>query len=807
MSGEYLNELNEQQRAAVEFLGAPELVIAGAGSGKTRVLTYKIMHLLAQGYEPWRIMALTFTNKAANEMKERITRQAGASAASKITMGTFHSVFARILRANAERIGYKPNYTIYDTSDSLNLIKTIIRDMDLDEKIYKPSNIQSIISRSKNALILPQDYINDPTQQRSDKAHKIPRAGQIYAAYCNRCRVAQAMDFDDLLLNTNLLLRDNPDVRRHYQDFYRYILVDEYQDTNFAQHSIIRQLTLDGKNVCVVGDDAQSIYSFRGANIGNILNLDRSFPGLQIFKLERNYRSSENIVNAADSLIRHNKEQLRKHVFSKNGPGMPVEIVKSYSDYEESYLVASRICLLKQTQGTPYNEFAILYRTNAQSRALEESLRKRNIPYRIYGGKSFYERKEVKDAIGYFRLAINPNDDEALKRVINVPGRGIGETTVKKITAAAIEKEKSLWDILEDPVSNGVSVNRGTLSKLLSFRNMVEGFVRMTASGDDADKVAKKIIGTTGLISQYVTDSTPENISRMQNTEELLNSAAAFVEENREQGIEENTLSDFMAQVSLASDIDKTDKDTPMDCVTLMTIHAAKGLEYDNVFVVGVEEELLPSSMSSDSLQGIEEERRLLYVAITRARKFCMLSYAGSRFRNGMTAITTPSRFLGELNPSYLKMVTGTNIDQFHNPLEDSYGAAVSSRRNYGGTGTFTGARPSTGRYKPLSGSPYGERRSFPDRSHDMSRVPTPRPVPTPSAAPAAPLASGLPATIHTADELKPGMIIEHNRFGRGIINDVDAENPQGARISASFDADSAVRKLILKFAKFAIIE
>lgn len=803
MSGDYLNELNEQQRAAVEFLGLPELVIAGAGSGKTRVLTYKIMHLLARGYEPWRILALTFTNKAANEMKERIVRQAGASAASKITMGTFHSVFARILRANASRIGYSPNYTIYDSSDSLNLIKSIIRDMDLDEKVYKPSSIQSLISRNKNALILPQDYLDDNERQRSDRAHKIPLAGRIYAAYCNRCRVAQAMDFDDLLMNTNLLLRDNPDIRRHYQDFYRYILVDEYQDTNFAQHAIVRQLTLDGKNVCVVGDDAQSIYSFRGANIANILHLNKSFPGLRIFKLERNYRSSENIVNAADSLIRHNKGQLEKRVYSKNGAGLPVEVVKSYSDYEESYLVASRICQLKQSEGAPYNEFAILYRTNAQSRVLEESLRKRNIPYRIYGGKSFYERKEVKDATGYFRLALNPNDDEALRRVINVPGRGIGETTVKKLTKAAIDNGKSLWQILDDPGAYEVNVNKGTLAKLAGFRCLIEKFASMAAEGSEADEVARMIISDTGLISQYLSDTTPENISRMQNIEELLNSAASFVEEGREQGDDDLSLAAFMAQVSLATDIEKTDKDTPMDCVTLMTIHAAKGLEYDNVFVVGVEEELLPSSMSSDTLQGIEEERRLLYVAITRARKFCMLSYAGSRFRNGMTAMTSPSRFLGELNRSFLKLVTGTTIDQFHNPLGDSYGAAISSTR-YGVNSYVSGGnrqygsqnRSVGGRSKPSSHNRAG---SYLE-THLTSTPPK-------SPAPSVPMTSGKEAELHTASELHTGMTIEHNRFGRGTINNVDADNPQGARISVMFNADSVVRTLILKFAKFAIID
>lgn len=795
----YLEQLNEQQRAAVEYLDGPELVIAGAGSGKTRVLTYKIVHLLTKGYEPWRIMALTFTNKAADEMKERIISLAGASSGSKITMGTFHSVFSRILRANAQRIGYSSSYTIYDASDSLNLVKTIIRDMGLDEKVYKPSSVANEISNAKNRLILPGDYIGDPQISRDNAHRDMPLLGQIYVGYCQRCRVAQAMDFDDLLLNTNILLRDNPDVRRHYQEFYRYILVDEYQDTNFAQHMIVRQLTEDGRNLCVVGDDAQSIYSFRGANIRNILGLERSFPKLATFKLEQNYRSTENIINAAGSLIAKNVEQIPKNVFSKNGAGKPVEVIRSYSDYEESYLVASRISQMKVQTGSPYSEFAVLYRTNAQSRVLEESLRKRNIPYRIYGGQSFYQRKEVKDTTSFFRLAINPHDDEALRRVINVPARGIGETTVKKLTAAALAKNISLWTVLGDPLSFDVQVNRGTLAKLAAFREMTETFVRKVEEGNNAYEVAKVIISTTGLIAQFRSETTPENISRAQNVEELLNSAASFVEECREQGLEgEDTMPAFMAQVSLASDVESEEGDNAGDCVTLMTIHSAKGLEFDNVFVVGVEEDLLPSSMSSDSPQAVEEERRLLYVAITRARHYCMLSYASSRFRNGMTALASPSRFLADIDSRYLKFVAGSNIDGFHSPVPDD--TPYQDRWDGRGNRTSYGRSPfGRGRLAKGHTDVPGERR----RSYDGPRNYADVPYVTPSPAP---LSSGATADLHNVSELSVGMTIEHNRFGRGIITSIDADNPQGDRIVVNFD-NVNIRTLLLKFARFAILD
>lgn len=784
----YLDQLNPQQRDAVQYLDGPELVIAGAGSGKTRVLTYKIVHLLARGYEPWRIMALTFTNKAADEMKERIMQLAGRTAGQRITMGTFHSVFARILRANANRIGYSANYTIYDAQDSVNLVKSIIMDLVPDEsarKVYKASSIAAEISRAKNALILPAQYIADREVKIRNRNKGVPLTGQIYAAYCNRCRVAQAMDFDDLLLNTNLLLRDNEDVRRYYQDFYRYILVDEYQDTNFAQHMIVRQLTADGHNLCVVGDDAQSIYSFRGANIRNILTLKNSFPGLQTFKLEQNYRSTENIINAAGSLIQKNIDQIPKNVFSENGPGRPVDVIRSYSDLEEGFLVAGRISEMKHTSDQPFSEFAILYRTNAQSRVLEESLRKRNIPYRIYGGQSFYQRKEVKDVVAYFRLSVNPDDDEALRRVINVPLRGIGETTVRKLSQAAVEHGTSIWRILQRPLEYGVNVNRGTLRKLDEFARIINLLTGIVCEGAPADQVARAVEINARLLDQYRYDGVPENISRRQNVEELYNSAAAFVAEAREQGLEgEDTMPYFLATVSLATDVDTLDRNSNNgDCVTLMTIHAAKGLEFNNVFVVGVEEELLPSSMNSDSESAVEEERRLLYVAITRARRYCLLSYAGSRFRNGMTTATMPSRFLHDIDTQFLHFVSGSEVGAprtFHNPIA-----------RYRSTTQGIPVSPVPSRFG-MSGT---------SKPHTAAAPPGYRPA-------HAPLSPSTDADFegHDVSELAVDMIIEHNRFGRGRIVSIDADNPQGARITVNFD-NTSMRTLLLKFARFAILK
>ena len=658
---DYLSQLNDQQRSAVEYLDGPQLVIAGAGSGKTRVLTYKIVHLLSHGYEPYRIMALTFTNKAAREMRERIERLVGPELARRLWMGTFHSIFARILRQNAERIGFKSSFTIYDAADSKALIKTIIKDMSLDDKIYKPATVQGIISMAKNALVSPERYAADRDLTEADRRARRPLVHEVYRTYCRRCKVAGAMDFDDLLYYTNILLRDNPDVRRHYQEFFRYVLVDEYQDTNFAQHCIVSELCKESNSLTMVGDDAQSIYSFRGANIRNILNLNKAYPTLKIFKLERNYRSTRNIVDAANSLIDKNREQIHKQVFSENEIGSKIEVINCSSDYEEAFLVANRIARLQRETHDSLEEFAVLYRTNAQSRRLEESLRKRNISYRIYGGLSFYQRKEVKDAIAYFRLSVNPDDDEAMRRIINYPARGIGETTVGKILHAAIERSCSMWAVLSNPTEYGLSVNAGTMGRLEKFRSLIDSFIEMNARGDNAYDLATAIIGRTGLLTTLVSDNTPESISKTENIQEILSNVHDFVDDREESGDAEHvSMTDFLAEVSLATDQDEAD--TSEQRVTLMTAHAAKGLEFNNVIVVGVEEDLFPSAMSTDSLSQIEEERRLLYVAITRARRFCMLSYASSRFKNGQTNITQPSRFLRDIDPRYLKLMQGTDL-------------------------------------------------------------------------------------------------------------------------------------------------
>ncbi len=769
MNSNYLDELNAPQQAAVTYTDGPALVIAGAGSGKTRVLTYKIVHLLHNGYEPWRILALTFTNKAAREMRERIEQLVGAPTASKLWMGTFHSIFARMLRSNAERVGYKSNFTIYDSADSKSLIKSIIKDMALDEKIYKPSTIQSAISSAKNALISPEKYARLADVMEADKNARRPQTYAIYRIYRDRCIAAGAMDFDDLLYYTNLLLRDNPDVLRHYQDFFRYILVDEYQDTNFAQHVIVSQLTKENQSLCVVGDDAQSIYSFRGANIRNILNLKNAYPQLKIFKLEQNYRSTQNIINAANSLIEKNTEQIRKQVFSEKEPGKKIEVVQSYSDFEESFLVANRISQIKMATGDSFDEFAILYRTNAQSRILEESLRKRNIPYRIYGGLSFYQRKEVKDAIAYFRLSVNPNDDEALKRIINFPARGIGETTVAKIVRCAIDVNVSMWTVLENPAEYDLNINSGTAKKLDGFRELINGFIQLNNSGMDAEAVAKQIIERTGLMSMLIHDRTPESISKQENLSELINGVKEFVDEQREEGSENNSMTDYLAGISLATDQDNDN--SVEERITLMTVHAAKGLEFNNIFIVGVEEDLFPSAMANGSLAEIEEERRLLYVAITRARSFCMISYASSRYRNGQTVMCSPSRFLRDINPEYLDLVSGASLN-----------APRPSFENY---------RSSYHSQSPRSSGNY---RAAPQRSG------------VPAASASASTSSGAGGEDkHSAADLSEGLRIEHSRFGTGTITAVDTTQAE-ARITVEFD-NTGSKLLLLKFARFKILK
>ncbi|MBD5213520.1 MAG: UvrD-helicase domain-containing protein, partial [Bacteroidales bacterium] len=661
-SNDYLLSLNEQQRAAVEYCDGPQLVIAGAGSGKTRVLTFKILHLLAHDFEPWRILALTFTNKAANEMKDRIRSLVGPGVANQLWMGTFHSIFLKILRRHSERIGFNKDFTIYDSNDSKSLIKSIIKDMQLDDKIYKASSIQNAISMAKNALLSPDAYAMDRDIMEADKRSRRPLIYAIYKTYRERCFASGAMDFDDILYFTNVLLRDNPEIKEHYREFFRYILVDEYQDTNFAQHVIISELCGADARLCVVGDDAQSIYSFRGANIRNILNLKKGYPNLRIFKLEQNFRSTQTIINAANSLIAKNKEQIPKNVFSKNAVGERIEVIQCFSDFEESSIVANRISQLKMKKKCSYEDFAILYRTNAQSRILEESLRKRNIPYRIYSGLSFYQRKEVKDAIAYFRLTVNPNDDEALKRVINYPARGIGDTTLNKLIRASMDNKVSIWQVLNDLDAYDLKINSGTAKKLGVFVDLISSFIKFNGEGNDAYEVSQMIIRDTKLYSMLLTDSTPESISKQENIQELLNGTREFVNMRREEDEDAQiSLSDFLSEVSLATDQDESE-DSSEERITLMTVHAAKGLEYGNIIVVGVEDDLFPSGMSKSSLQEIEEERRLLYVAITRAKNHCILTYATQRYRNGQTAETSPSPFLRDIDGKFLSLSSGANI-------------------------------------------------------------------------------------------------------------------------------------------------
>lgn len=772
MTEQYLSELNEAQRAAVEYLAGPELVIAGAGSGKTRVLTYKIVHLLHCGYNPYHILALTFTNKAAREMQERIIGLTGPEVAGKLWMGTFHSVFARILRRHADRLGFPSNFTIYDVSDTKSLLKSIIKDLKLDPEIYRPGTIAGDISNAKNHLMSPEDYAADPYLMQADKDAKRPETATIYRIYRDRCRVSGAMDFDDLLFYTNVLVRDNPDLRQGYRDFFDYILVDEYQDTNFAQHAIVRQLTGDKGALTVVGDDAQSIYSFRGANIRNILDLSKSFPALKTFKLEQNYRSTKNIINAANSLIAKNVEQIPKEVFSENAAGEKVEIVQCFNDYEEGYIIANAIMRRRMRSHGSYSQCAILYRTNAQSRVIEEALRNRNIPYRIFGGLAFYQRKEIKDAVCYFRLAVNPADDEALKRVINTPKRSIGDTTVAKVVEASIAAGKSMWEIISDPALPGVDVNKGTAKKLHDFAALIQEFIDANSSGMDPEALSKLIIERTGLLRQYLGSQTPENISKRDNLMELLNAVSDNAAQRKAERPEEPyTMGEFLAEVSLLTDQDTAKEDE--DAVTLMTIHAAKGLEFDNIFIAGVEEELLPSGMalhSANAAQEVEEERRLMYVAITRAMSYCMASFTRKRRINGKDVVPRPSRFLSEIDRRYIRLMTGSSLDS--TPMQ-------------------------------AARTPFA-----PARTVEPLPKPAERPVfnrPFIASRPAAP-APGTSSefTVHDVSELKEGLRMEHPRFGAGTIEKIDTAGAD-TKIMVRF-SDNTLRTLLLKFAKFKIL-
>lgn len=784
IADDYLNDLNKAQRLAVTYCDGPSLVIAGAGSGKTRVLTYKIVHLINLGIAPYRILALTFTNKAAREMKERIAPLVGNAVASQLWMGTFHSVFAKILRINSHKIGFEHDFTIYDTTDSKSLVKHIVKEMNLDDKSYKPSLLQSRISFVKNLLYSPTDYARNRDFREEDNKMQIPCFYDIYNRYCNRCRTAGAMDFDDLLYYTNVLLRDNDDVLKKYQEFFQYILVDEYQDTNFAQHLIVHQIANLQHNICVVGDDAQSIYSFRGANISNILNLGDAIPGLKTFKLEQNYRSTQTIISAANSLIEKNKRQIAKHIFSENEIGTRIPVIECSSNYEESYVVANQIMSLRARGGYSYSDFAVLYRTNAQSRSLEEAFsnggkrdrhgnRQRSIPYRIYGGLSFYQRKEVKDALAYFRMTVNPNDDEALRRIINYPARGIGETTLNKVQTCATHDNVSLWDVICNPDKHGLGVNKGTLGKLQTFKNLITTFINFNADGNNAFVTATKIIDDSHLLAVLSGDKSTENISRQENINELLGAINSFVEDSEEEGFDAQLI-DFLHQASLATDQDQDDGNE--DRVTLMTVHAAKGLEFKNVIIVGVEEDLFPLKMSSDSLAGIEEERRLMYVAITRAQDNCIISYALQRFLNGQNKSCTQSRFISDIDPQFLQQSHTTTSQLYREPK---------------GSFDFDSARAQYHRTNHL-----GLNYDKPIRTISATRTSSPV-HPTP-------IKGAETATCHTIDEVAVGKTIIHNRFGHGTIVAVDNSS---AAHSITVDFDNTERKkLLLKFAKFTII-
>ena len=781
---DYIEELNEGQRNAVLYNDGPSLVIAGAGSGKTRVLTYKIAYLLENGYQPWNILALTFTNKAAREMKERIARQVGPERARHLWMGTFHSMFLRILHVEAGHIGFTSQFTIYDTADSKSLIRSIIKEMGLDEKVYKPGMVQARISNAKNHLVSPAGYANNKEAYEGDRAAKVPALRDIYQRYWERCRQADAMDFDDLLFYTFLLFRDHPEVLARYQDQFRYILVDEYQDTNFAQHSIVLQLAKNHQHVCVVGDDAQSIYSFRGADIDNILYFTKVYPDTKVFKLEQNYRSTQTIVRAANSLIEKNQWQIRKEVFSEKEKGEAIGVYQAYSDVEEGDIVVNKIAELRREKRYAYSDFAILYRTNAQSRIFEEAMRKRSMPYRIYGGLSFYQRKEIKDVIAYFRLIVNPNDEEAFKRIINYPARGIGDTTVGKIIAAATGHNVSLWTVLCEPLAYGLNFNKGTVGKLQAFRELISAFIT-DAAEKNAYEIGADIIRQSGIINDVCQDNSPENLSRKENIEELVNGMSDFCAQRQEEGNPNVLLGDFLSEVSLLTDQD-SDKDGDDEKITLMTVHSAKGLEFKNVFVVGMEENLFPGGMVSDSPRALEEERRLFYVAITRAEEHCFLSYAKTRFRYGKMEFGSPSRFLKDIDIRFLRLPQDAGM--FRRVEEE---AAAFRRENARG---FAPDRED---------APYGGKERVSVRPKQQIIAPTvPRNLKR--VAPSANTASTSPSAGGSANRVQQGQLIEHERFGLGEVLKVEGEG-DNAKATIRFK-NAGDKQLLLRFARFKVL-
>ena len=833
-----LNDLNEAQRAAVEYIDGPSLVIAGAGSGKTRVLTYKIAYLLSQGMKPWSIMALTFTNKAAREMKERIGKLVGNDLAQHLYMGTFHSIFSRILRAEAEHIDFNNNFTIYDESDSRSLIKAIVKEMGLDDKKYKPAAVHAKISMAKNNLMSAAAYESDAAIFEQNKRAQMPEVGKIFVAYVQRCKQANAMDFDDLLTLTYQLFREHEDIRHKYAARFDYVLVDEYQDTNHVQMSIVMQLCQEKQRVCAVGDDSQSIYSFRGANIDNILNYQRQFQGTRLFKLEQNYRSTQTIVEAANSLIKHNRNQIPKDVFSENAKGEKIQYKPAYSDKEEAAIVAKDVKRIRREDGCQYSDFAILYRTNSQSRSFEEEFRKQGIPYRIYGGLSFYQRKEIKDIIAYFRLVANPDDEEAIKRIINYPARGIGATTVLKIADCAHQNQVSFWEVIGAPERYGLAVNKGTMNKLETFRLLISSFIER-AQTTDVYELGDAIIKESGISQDIMSGKDADDLARQENLEEFLSGMSAFVEERREEGkFDELFLQDYLQDVALLTDADSDgDKDEPR--VSLMTVHAAKGLEFPTVFVVGLEENIFPSPLSAASLRDLEEERRLLYVAITRAEKHCILTNAKNRWRYGKMEFDNPSRFIDEIDGKLIDSLDeaggslfGSMSDQPEwaraqrprRPWEDAEQPRYSSRyqnskpvasqfvadpkpslfddepetsRTSGRSSVSGRSSLSEGNFKSVRALNAAKRYMETHSSHPASRG---------TGSSASSVSSSTASSAGSSScGLQEGMKIEHQRFGRGTVLKIEGTG-ENTKATVEF-VHSGTKQLLLKYAKFTLVD
>lgn len=853
-----LNDLNEAQRAAVEYIDGPSLVIAGAGSGKTRVLTYKIAYLLSQGMKPWSIMALTFTNKAAREMKERIGKLVGNDLAQHLYMGTFHSIFSRILRAEAEHIGFNNNFTIYDESDSRSLIKAIVKEMGLDDKKYKPAAVHAKISMAKNNLMSAAAYESDAAIFEQNKRAQMPEVGKIFVAYVQRCKQANAMDFDDLLTLTYQLFREHEDIRHKYAARFDYVLVDEYQDTNHVQMSIVMQLCQEKQRVCAVGDDSQSIYSFRGANIDNILNYQRQFQGTRLFKLEQNYRSTKTIVEAANSLIKHNRNQIPKDVFSENAKGEKIQYKPAYSDKEEAAIVAKDVKRIRREDGCQYSDFAILYRTNAQSRSFEEEFRKQGIPYRIYGGLSFYQRKEIKDIIAYFRLVANPDDEEAIKRIINYPARGIGATTVLKIADCAHQNQVSFWEVIGAPERYGLAVNKGTMNKLETFRLLISSFIER-AQTTDVYELGDAIIKESGISQDIMSGKDADDLARQENLEEFLSGMSAFVEERREEGrFDELFLQDYLQDVALLTDADSDgDKDEPR--VSLMTVHAAKGLEFPTVFVVGLEENIFPSPLSAASLRELEEERRLLYVAITRAEKHCILTNAKNRWRYGKMEFDNPSRFIDEIDGKLIDCLDEAGGSLFGSMSESRLGARSGSM--FGSRADLMSDQPEWARaQRPRRPWEDAEQPRYSSRYQNSKPVASqfvadPKPslfddepetsrtsgrssvsgrsslsegnfksvralnaakryMETHSSHPAScgtgsSAASVSSSTASSAGSsscgLQEGMMIEHQRFGRGTVLKIEGTG-ENTKATVEF-VHSGTKQLLLKYAKFTVVD